>query len=305
MAGFAQSLPFPNEGTVLQRTNLIVRWEASKHPWPKALWTYQMTPMNFSSEVISNLMVLGSFTEKDKSDRGKDGKVFSNSNGVLMMSSPLEDVMYLVDGNRADFDKNVPGTNQLFQLTTNLLPQFGINLSEIPKGKDGRPEIIFTNYKELQTAWFYRAIDGVKCDSDIGAGRIDFGQNGRVIEVMFVWRNVRRDKLYAAATPKQIVQWIREGKAALPRGILGGMGSMIPIDWSTVKKVTIKKATAYYWGEFFLGEREHRPIFPSPVIPYAVLQATIDTGTTNIDVQISCPIIDETKPLKLPQVKSK
>jgi hypothetical protein len=57
--------------------------------------------------------------------------------------------------------------------------------------------------------------------------------------------------------------------------------------------VTIKKAIAYYWGEVFLGEREHRPIFPSWVHPFATLWATVDTGHGNVDVEIDCPIIDE------------
>ncbi|MGH7954016.1 MAG: hypothetical protein ACREFE_19145 [Limisphaerales bacterium] len=318
VAGFAQSLPFPNKGAILQRTNLVVRWKASKHPWPKTLWTYQMVPNNFSPMAVSYLMAIGSFTEKDKIVSDTNGVFFGNLYGDpnLRISFTEGEINYsrVSHGPITNLVTDMPGTNQIFQSTTNLLSKLGISLSELVKTKDGKPAINFfthefytpptnttdstiTNVETVGT-YFHRQIDGVKVWIG-GEGQIDFNRDGQISGIMLMWRGVKHDKLYAAATPKQIIQWIREGKAALPKGILGGMGSMIPIDWSTVKKVTIKKATAYYWGEFFLGEREHRPIFPSPVIPYAVLQATIDTGTTNIDVQISCPIIDETKPLKV------
>jgi len=60
----------------IQRTNLLVHWNAPKHPWPKTLWVYHMVPTKFSPTVISNLMALGSFTEKDRTD--------SNTNGMIL-----------------------------------------------------------------------------------------------------------------------------------------------------------------------------------------------------------------------------
>jgi hypothetical protein len=317
-AGFSQSLPFPNQGAILQRTNLDVRWKASRHPWPKALWTYQMVPNYFSPETVSNLMIIGSFTEKDKMDYGTNGVFFGNLYGA-----PNLRISYTegeIDYSRASYGpitnviEDMPGTNQVYQSTTNLLSKLGINLSELVKNKKGQP-VINISAHELYTpptnttdstitnvesvgASFHRQIDGVQVWIG-GEGRIDFDKGGQIGGISIMWRGIKHDKLYAAATPKQIVQWIHEGKVILPREIYIGNGSTAPIDWSKVKKLTIKKATAYYWGEFFLGEREHRPIFPSPVIPFAMLQATMDTDATNIDIRIMCPVIDETKPLKV------
>lgn len=256
-------------------------------------------------------MAVGSFTEKDrKTDDDTNEIVFSpvGGGGVLLMRFAEGQIYYFAPRcfGPADASPNLPGTNQVFQLTTNFLPKLGVLLSEIPQAKPGRCEIsctevaseFFTNSIQTRTAWFYRAIDGTECDSDLGAGRIEFAGHGRIIGIMLQWPGLKREKSYTTATPDQIIQWIREGKAILPRWFYDSHGDEIPIDWPAVKEVTIKKARAYYWGEFFLGEREHRPIFPSPVIPYAVLQATVDTGATNIDIRINCPIIDETRPLK-------
>lgn len=209
--------------------------------------------------------------------------------------------------------KDVPEMSQLYGLTTNFLPKIGLDDSEIPKTKDGRIQMNFeepmsgypasgpngeflTNI-ETRSASFGRLIDGIKCDIPVGSCTFYFGEHSQIMSFQLYWRNVKHDKLYAALTPKQIIQWIREGKANLPKLVYVGQ-IPVPIDWSTAKKLTIKKAMACYQGEFFLGEREHRPIFPSPVGPYAVLEGTLDTGTTNIDVRITGPVIDGAKPLK-------
>jgi len=314
MAGFSQSLPFPTQRVFLQCTNIDVRWKASKHPWPKKLWTYQVKTTKFPSTIASNLMGLSNLTEKDRwGYSSAEGVTYYNSESNLRIAYSEGEIQY--DGGRRRYSEtnlavDVPKTNQLFQLTTNFLPQLGINFSEIPKTKDGRlkidctePELsmfyvgntIITNI-EYRTASFGRLIDGVECDPHVGSCRINFGEHGRIISIWLYWRNVERDKLYQAATPKKIIQWMREGKAGFPRDIYVGMGSEMPIDWSRLKRVTINQATAYNWGETFFGEREHRPILPSQVIPYAMLQATFDMGATNFDASILCPIIDETKP---------
>lgn len=311
--GFSQSLPFSNQGAVLQRTNLDVRWKAPKHPWPKTLWTYQIVPTKFSPAVVSNLVNLGGFTEKDRWYLTSNGVSYSAAGRSLRISYAEGEIDFGRESRKyspTSLAIDVPKTNQLFQLATNFLPKLGINYSEIPKTKKGQLQIncsepshteyfvgdrIITNVA-FRCASFDRLIDGVECDSIVGSCTLYFGEHSQLSGVRLFWRNVERDKLYSAATPDQIVRWIREGKAVLPREFYVGMGNTMPIDWSTVKKATIKKAKAYYWGEFFLGEREHRPIFPSPVVPLAALEATVDTGATNIDVRIICPIVDETKP---------
>jgi hypothetical protein len=312
-AGFSQGLPFPSGSAIFQRTNLEIRWEAPKRPWPKTLWTYQVAMTEFSPTVISYLINLGGFSGADK--------WYSTTNGVSYSRSGMDLRISCAEG-EIDFERkerifsstnlaeDVPAMSQLYGLTTNLMPKLGINGADIPKTKGGRFQMNFyeplsgfpgsgpgggflTN-TEMRIASFGRLLDGVKCDQIVGSCTIGFGEHSQIRYLRLFWRNVKRDKLYPAATPKQIVQRIREGKAILPKWYYQ-MGDEIPIDWPAVRKITIKTAEAHYWGELFLGEREHRPIFPSLVVPYARLHAIVDTGTTNIEMEIDCPIIDETK----------
>lgn len=314
-AASSQGLPFPGSNGSLQNTNLKVRWEAPKHPWPKTIWTYQMVPTKFPVTLISNLMSLDNFTERDRwgsidNTNGIAYFNFKNSLSISFATGEIEFGKQLRKYSPTNLAEDVPAMNQLYGLTTNFLPKLGINYSEIPKKKDGQLQILtyepltgfpgsgpngnFLTNIEDRCASFGRLINGLSCDPDVGSCSICYGEHGQIIGLHLFWRNVERSKLYPSATPKQIVQQIREGKAILPSVYCDSDGREMLIDWSKVKKITVKAAAACYWGEFFFGEREHRPIFPSPVIPYANLKATIDTGTTNVDVQIKCRVIDET-----------
>ena len=81
---------------------------------------------------------------------------------------------------------------------------------------------------------------------------------------------------------------MRKGKAI--QGLIPD--SVDAIDWKTVENVTIKKAKPCYYAG---GDR----FSPSDWLqPYAALWTTVDTGHGNVNLEIDCPVIDETKPLK-------
>ncbi len=95
---------------------------------------------------------------------------------------------------------------------------------------------------------------------------------------------MERDKLHPTVTPEMMVKSIREGKA-IQGMVPDTVGS---IDWPTVKSVTIKEAKPLYFAG---GD----PLSPSDWLePFAALWTTVDTGHGNVDVEIDCPIIDET-----------
>jgi hypothetical protein len=262
-------------------------------------------------------MGLGEFAEKDKRYYGTNGFLIGNPNGtypnlrVAFVTGQIEFNGLEPHYGPTNLAKDVPGTNRLFQLTTNFLPKLGIRLSEVARRTNGQLKIgwndsdhtefmtesgIITNV-EYRTVWVSRALDGVEnpgLDSDC---RITFGEHGKVIQIRLDWPSVERDKQYAAATPEKIIQWIRAGKAAQSRVFTSSLGAEIPIDWSQVRSLTITNAEVKYWGPS-LRDREFakQPLFPAWVRPDARLQGIVDTGKTNLQVQILCPVIDEAKP---------
>jgi hypothetical protein len=316
LSGLSQTLPFDvSEGVHVQPTNLVVRWEARKHPWPKTLWTYRVLPREFPPVVISNLMALGSFTGKDRTYSGTNGLVFGHP-----YAAPYLDICFTAgtvdyDGRTQHYSptnlaNNVPGTNQLLRLSTNFLAKIGIGLSEVAKRENGQPKLWWPDDSTDHTLYFvgdttitniesrrvfiYRALDGVEFHYGAGDCEVEFGEHSRVVRLQLDWRAVEHDKLYAAAMPDRIIEWIRQGKAYQKHMLVHGFETIV--DWPTVKSLTVKTAKAYYDGEcFFARASAGQPILPSWVRPYAEITGTVDTGTTNLNVEIVCPVIDETQ----------
>jgi hypothetical protein len=265
------------------RTNLIVRWNTARHPWPKILPTYSIERTIYPM-VISNLMVLGSFTETNKTHDDVDMMAFSGSGGFLQIK-PLRSEIEFITSRENNAQTKTLGTNQLFHLTTNLVSKLGVSVSEIRKTKDDQPEIVFTEYRAFQTAWFYRSINEMECDSEIGFGRIDFGDQGRPVGITLQWPSINRDKQYATATSQDIIQSIHEGRAIQQPIAKSPSGFETVIDWPTVKSLTISSAKAIY----HTGSNR--------IYPGAWLSGVVDTGKTKLNVEIICPVIDELKPL--------
>lgn len=253
-------------------------------------------------------MALGSFTDKDRTYSNTNGLVFQNGQN-LSISYSIGEIEYSRGENywTTNLANEVPGTNQLFQLTADFLSKLGISPSDLTKTENGKPEIAFynnvgsvflqnnilvTNICAREVS-FIRAVDGVEFRPG-GNGLIDFGEHGRVNKISLSWRSLEHDKSYPAATPEIIIKWIHEGKAVQKR-MVDKFGGVTTIDWTTAKGMTVKKAVPHYWGEAFVGEREHQPLFPSWVRPFATLWVIVDTGHENIETQIDCPVIDENR----------
>jgi hypothetical protein len=319
VAGFSQNLPFDtSEAIHIQRTNLTVRWKASKHPWPGTLWTYKVVPTRFSPSVISNLLALEPFAGQQKRDYGDNGFLIGNLNGSppnLRVSFVAGEIEY--NGSERHYSAtnlswDVPGTNRLFQLTTNFLPKLGISLSDVARRENGQPKIGWyasdhTEYLtangtvtnvEYRTVWVSRALDGVEYPGPDTDCRISFGEHAKVVKIWMHWHSVEREKQYAAATPENVAQWIREGRAIQRPIVTTSGGPITTVDWSTVKSLTITKATANYFGNSMDLQMARKPLSSSRVRPDAWLSGIVDTGKEKINIEIICPVIDESKPLK-------
>ena len=91
-------------------------------------------------------------------------------------------------------------------------------------------------------------------------------------------------QILSKVTPDMIIKWIGEGKA-----VHGGILMNLPdIDWPTIKSLTINRAEISYYA----GDR----ISPSDwLIPLVSLWTTVDTGQFKTDLEVNCPVINETK----------
>ncbi|MGH7990139.1 MAG: hypothetical protein ACREDS_08145, partial [Limisphaerales bacterium] len=293
-----------------------ITWKASKYPWPKMIWFYQAKPAMFSSGIVSNLLSLCSFTTNDIDRPYSNGNVlnFSKSGRNLRISFSESEIDYFspMTYGLNHLATNVPNTNQLVTLARNLLPKIGISLSELTKLKNGQPRFFFDTNEEIGTTYFLtngttlhnidqrsimfgRFLNGIRIKGIGGNGRIQYGDNNRLVQMSIQWCRMERRKSHPTATYKQILQWLHDGRCYFPRWFYPPYQDKIDIDWTKVKHLTITDAKAYYWNPPLPERGIPMHIY---TYPFAILSATVDTGATNLNIEIDCPIIDEAKPLK-------
>jgi hypothetical protein len=303
-AGFSQSLSLQNLGDTFQRTNLEVRWDAPTNALPHTVWIYRLLPRTFSPEAISNLVALGGFTGKDITKSNANEVVYKSAGKhpakQLAVSRGSIEYLHSINYGPTNLAEDVPEMSQMQELTIKFLSKLGISLSDIERTTNGTPNFHFwepfkeyylpdktiTNV-EFRAVDFRRSIDGAAFigGGTGGDGEIEFGEYGNIVKIDLSWRNLERYKSYPTVTRETTVEWIREGKAVY----LGVPMNLGDIDWPTVKSLTIKKAELCYYA----GDR----LAPSDwLIPLVSLWTTVDTGHGNINVEIDCPIIDETEP---------
>jgi hypothetical protein len=283
--------------------DLDVRWDVGSNvptnKWPAKLWIYELTPRKLSPKIISNLMLMCSFTEKDNVQQDTNGVVFKSPDGertltVSFVSGSIRyhgpEPKYVLKPN---FFEDVPRTEEMPKLTKYFLKNIGIKLSEIQKNTNGVPSFYFDDrgYEYLfgkvwttnlwgRAVGFRRAVDGAEVIGDAGYCRLTFGEHGKISQIDFSWPDLKREKSAPTLKPQVITQLIRQGKA-FQGATFDSVGD---IDWLSVKSVTIKQA----WPCYFAGDSN---LF----YPFLALWTTVDTGHGNIDVGIDCPIIDESK----------
>lgn len=308
---FGQNVPFYRLGSPFQtQTNISVSWNAPKSDLPHKFWIYKALPAKVSSDVISNLVALGSFTEKDREkipgyprliaydDPSGKKSLRVNPDWVFIeYSDPDADDMHNTNG--------VPSRQQAIEMAKHWLPILGIDSRQLAQNTDGTgikiyggPETVFFYPKEagpayatnicMQIVTFMRALDGIEISGGCarGGGCIQFGHDTKISKIMVSWRNYKRDKLYPAATPEMLLKWIREGKAVWR----SKDDSMFP-DWSSVKNIVITKATLYYYSEAY--DENDKP--QNAACPFVEMEAVANAGTTNLIFNFDCPIIDETQ----------
>jgi hypothetical protein len=293
------------------QTNINLVWDAPTNDMPRKLWIYRALPAKVPPDTISNLVALGSFTDKDRKKVPDHPHLISYADPTekrgLLINTEWAFIHYSdSDAKDIDITNGVPDRQHAFEMAKRWLPKLGIDerqLFQNPNGAGtkfyGAPETVFFYSREgnspafatntcMYNVTFFRALDGVGFSGGCarGGGEIEFGHHARISTILVSWRNYKRDKLYQAATPELLLKWIREGKAVWR----SKDDSMFP-DWSSVKNIVITKATLYYYSEAY--DENDKP--QNAACPFVEMEAVANAGTTNLIFNFDCPIIDETQ----------
>lgn len=306
MAGFSENPRWKEFGTPIPaRADLDVRWETSNkfvdsnvptNKWPTEIWVYRTAPRKFSSKVISNLMHMCAFTEKDKVQQDTNGVTFKNGSRTLSISFSSASINYTEPEPsyvlKPSFFQDVPTTEKMPKLTKDFLKKIGITLSEIQKETNGAPLFYFSDrgyeymFNQIWTTntWarvvvFRRAVDGAEVIGNAGYCKLLFGEHGKISQIDLSWPELERYKSASTFTPQMVMQLLHQGKAH--QGLVSD--NFGDINWQTVKSVAIKEA----WPCYFEGNSE--------LYPFLDLWTTVETPQGKVDVEIDCPIIDESK----------
>jgi len=300
--GLSQELSF-KFGAPFRSPDLDVRWKAVS-ALPTRAWVYKLLPNHYAAEGVSNLIVLGQFTQEQKTKDNTDWLVYNTPDdsrrlGLFFPLGSLEFQLRESHGPK-QLVEAVPSEAEALRLTTNWLIKLGINIQDVERKNDSAdPNLIcfasqtlyFTNHSmitniEFRGVRFRRSIDGSSFvgNGTGGNGELHFGDHGKLNDMSISWRNLKRHKEYATADPQTIIKWVRSGQAV--QGMMPMNSS--PINWKRVKSLTITRVElCYYAGG---------PFEPSEwLMPFAALWTTVDTGDRKLEVEVDCPVIDKSK----------
>jgi hypothetical protein len=293
-AGFTQSSPWKaNNEVVPARPDLNIVWQ-NPTTFPRKIWVYQLLPNNFSPEIISNLMALCSFTERDKI--GKDTNIIrfqsANKSRTMSISYASGEIEYRtadISYTPTNLAVGVPSTNELPEIAKSVLNKLHIKFSDIT-GWIGTSKVDFSEplttfyvgnaviaNVPYRTVYFRRSVDGMPIAYEFY--RFNVGEHGRISKIAITWSNLKRIKSYRTVSPKEVMDFIRRGNAT--RGpVPTDIGE---IDWTKIKSLIITDAVPSYVVN---GNR---------LYPFLYLGALVDTGNIKYKIGMACPLVDETK----------
>jgi len=298
---------FTNESSAILKSPEIV-WTASINDWPKKLWTYKVTPQKFSESVISNLMALGSFTTKDRTNisdyfDSKDEVIFfGNPDGTMkhLAICPAMGFIEYHDGKAKSPSQlqpivGVPNQDEATQLGLKYLRLVEIDVSQLAtKAGSGdlnlhwerqtigysdqttKAEVTLTNGYGV---FFLRRIDGI----DVvgiglnGGAYMFFGNKGKPADLQICWRNLKPYQLNNCPSPQQIDELIKNGQITFH-----SFGSMA-IYSARIQKLTVTKATPLYSGKHYDEPMDF-------VSPFARFEAVAEDGTNKTSLWFESPM---------------
>ena len=244
-------------------------WGIPTTNWPDALWVYKVIPQNFAAPVVSNLMAIGSFTEKSRTkapayltDIDKKTLYFGDDSKHLAICPMLGYIEYRdgsADARMGEPVVGVPDEDAVLPLAIKYLRAAGIDQSQLAVRSNGislalhgekrdrsyidkrmgqRVEVV-----DSRGLFFLRRIDNIAFTGIgvHGGASIRFGNNSNIVDLKISWRNLVPYELRACITPRQISEWIQSGRATLQ-----SPPQSIP---ERISRFTISKITFLYDGK--------------------------------------------------------
>ncbi len=282
------------------RPDLHVQWDAPRKTLPSQVYVYRLLPNRLPPKIISNLAKLCSFTGQDRTTETTDGIVFQAADGSrrLSISVSAGSIHYETAEPRygpTNLAEDVPPMSEMPKLAADFLRKTGINLSDVTNPFDNRRDIqraskfhfseplriyyvgnINITNVEYRTASFWRCVNGIPVIAGDG-GQISYGAHGNIRSFTISWRKLGCYQRLPSVTPETAIGYLRGGKAVC------GL-SLVDFDWSAVSCVTVKKASPYYYS----GHTDM-------LYPFLGLITKTEPSFGNVQLEIDCPFIDETK----------
>ncbi|HEV2393620.1 MAG TPA: hypothetical protein VG146_14805 [Verrucomicrobiae bacterium] len=293
-----------------------IKWAAATNQLPAALWIYKVVPQHFSAAAVSNLVALGALTLRDErrrhggfSNTNEDPLVFCNkqqtrtltvvpSQGWIKYHDEYAPANHYNKTNHTwEPVRDLPGGKRLEDGALKFVEQFGIHRCDLVTKPSSTNLLTFgikrtrtyfdrERGREVKDEEFYRGVFFVRRIAGIGFAGIGtgagcevcFGNDAKIADFELVWRNMQPGEQRSVASPAEIVKYVRAGGAVMTH-----RDSVNPRD---VKKLTITEVVPFYMGA--TGEE-----IQSLVYPFAQIEAIASLGSTNLNVQLYCPILTQ------------
>jgi hypothetical protein len=287
-------------------TNTEIQWQAPTNRLPKSFWIYKrLPPWPFSASVISNAVILASLQDKGFPKPSTNAFfIWSAPNPCGMGFSifsiqPATTTISFFSTNQNLSTDNVPDDETVTKRAFECAARFGLDQAHlIPKNVYSSSnaagcEETLTNGICARGIFLSRKLDGVGFFGDANNGSegfsIEFGSRGQIRSFSFVWPNLEPDQKSLAASPKEIIRYIREHKVMVLPGDEPNYFGRIKM-LAKAKAFTITKIMPCY-GEGVFGEVPTNDVPPEFVTPFAELEAVADFGNSNATVRLLAPII--------------
>ena len=298
----AAGLPFEDYCSRFNGKDCEVVWSAATN-FPASLKSFAVVPTKFSPATVSNLLQIAELKSNQRKRvvqtgvfAGPDVRFFANREESRQLNLIPSQGFIVVskDGNIAQIPKNmpvgVPDGNAALQLAVDILEKIGISRSELATNSEGKIHSIVSQgsvlHKDKGSGQILTNI--IQCEVELsrqiggihvsGGGGISmkFGNEGRLAYMSIVRRSIQPDKDCPVPDVAEFISRIKSGRSF----IRNGQESV------TIKKLTVTKASLYYWENSGSEPQSH-------INPFTVLEAKTDLQGENSNVVLYLPLAVE------------